>query len=521
MEIIQSAAPAGVFNATRNDQAKIKKEIVNDALIVDIITDHRHGECSDDNYNIGAAKIRIFSVHDSVSNEKLPWAFPEDSTVLEYPVIGEIVTVKRVRGVWFYSKKIPIARRLQENAALKLEDVLNDRGENTLKKAVQRGEQQNPKEHLFGKYFKPDSRVRQLKHFEGDIIVQSRLGSTIRMGSSALNPTDKGLAPNVILRAGQAKNAEKDNASADSIFGLITENLEKDPSSVWLVSDQKVPFLPITNTIGSHARSLKNTAPINTYDGAQIFINSDKVVLNAKKTHILLFAKEEIYFNAYKQIGIDTDGNIEISAHKEISLEANDSIKIATDVDLTMTSGKDLVIGSNTKISLFGDKIFVGTSNKTYEPIVGGTSLSIFLARLILTLMGNGVTPPQIPYQTTGVPIPPLANILPLVATPGVATFSHVVVIPGAPGVPVPAPLNPLIATGLAQLYAELVLPNGGSTTPIPFSGAPFNSSDVFTTLSTEDPSQIVQLNEFEDGEEPKVIENNSYNLSDNYYKVV
>lgn len=515
MEIIQGSAPEGVFNASRNETPRAKNEMAYEALIVDLISDHRHKDYSSDGYNVGAAKIRIFSIHDTMPDADLPWAFPDDSTVVEYPLIGEVVTLKKVRGTFFYGKKVPIARRLQENAALKLNDLLNERGENTLKKAVQRGQQQNPKEHLFGKYFKPDSRVRQLKHFEGDVILQNRMGSTIRMGSSALDPTSKGLAPNLILRAGQGKDVEKD-ASAESVFGLITENIEKDPSSIWLVSGQTVPFVPITNKIGSFTRSLKN--PVKKYEGAQIFVNSDRLILNAKSSHILLFAKEEIYLNAYKQIGIDTDGSIEISAHKEISLESNGNIKIATDSDLSLTAGKDFIFGSNTKFSLLGNKVFLGTSGNTNEPTVGGTSLSIFLARLILTLMGTGATPPQIPYQTISAPTPPLANILPKVITPGPAALAHVIV-PGP--VPIPASLNPLIIAGLTQLYTELILPNIGSAPPIPFSGAPFNSSDVFTAMSSQESSQVVQLNEFEDGEEPEVIENNTYNLSDNYYKVL
>lgn len=517
MEIIQGSHPVGVFDPSRNDQARYKTETVLDALVVDVITDHLHPEYSSDGYNVGAAKIRILSVDVGVSNDALPWAFPKDSIVIEYPLIGEMVTIERIRGILFYSKKIPIARRVQENAALKLPYKLDARGSRSIKNFIQNRQQPTRKEHLFGRYYKPDSRVRPIKHFEGDVILQNRLGTTIRMGSSTLDPTSKGLAPNLILRAGQAKDIEFNNVSTDSVFGLITENLEKDPSSIWLVSDQKVPFLPITNTIGSYGRSLKNTEPVNLYRGAQIFVNSDKLVLNAKNTHILLFAREEIYLNAYRQIGIDTDGSVEISANKEIYLESNDNIKISTDSDLILTAGTDLVVGSINKTSLFGNKIFIGTSTNAYEPVVGGTSLSIFLARLILTLMGSGITPPQIPYQSTGSPIPPLAGGLPSVATPGVATTAHVLVVPGAPA----AALNPVIAAGLAQLYAELAIANGGSSSPIPFSGAPFNSSDIFTTLATEDPTQLVQLNEFEEGSPPPVIENNSYNLSDNYYKVV
>jgi hypothetical protein len=129
--------------------------------------------------------------------------------------------------------------------------------------------------------------------------------------------------------------------------------------------------------------------------------------------------------------------------------------------------------------------------------MVGGTSLSKFLARLILAFMGTPPLPPQTAQAATVVPAP----------VPGVATFQHVMTAMG-PGV-----LNPFTIAQLVALYTELVLPNTGQTVPLPFSGAPFNSSDNFVRLSN-DLLFPTEKNNFETGK-PTQPETNKWLLSD------
>jgi hypothetical protein len=125
--------------------------------------------------------------------------------------------------------------------------------------------------------------------------------------------------------------------------------------------------------------------------------------------------------------------------------------------------------------------------------------------------MGNGVAPPQIPYQATGAPAP---TSFPPPAAPGIATFQHVITPMG------PGQLNPAIVSGLVALYAELIKPNPGSLKKLPFSGAPFNSYDVFVNLANEDAKLGIVLNEFDVGKGVET-KNNEWKLSDPYYKVL
>lgn len=495
-------APSGFLSIS---SAQISARSVPDpfyeALVVDVILDQFHPQYSKDGYNVGMIKIRLFTQDHSRDNDLLSWAFPMDSTIQEMPLIGELVMVNKVLGNFFYSRKLYIAHRLQENAMINLNKALNNRPSQLSNKATNSQEEISLQKHKFGNYFKPDSRVRPLKHFEGDVIIQGRMGNSIRFGSSQMEPGNKGLAPNIILRAGQSKDVETDACTSDKIFGLILEDPDKDVSSIWMTSDQVIPFEQITKDAGSNFRSLVKHP--QKYDGASILINSDRVILDAKKTHIMMFANEEIYLNSFKNTSIDTDSSIILTANLDVGMYASRTIENVADVDFRVTTGKDIFLLSTDKTSLLANKIFIGSVDNDEEPLVGGTSLSKWLARLILTLMGTpSAIAPWTTQQSTVVPPP----------APGTAATAHVITPVG------PGALSPEIVTGLVRLYSELVSPNTGQLIPLPFAGAPFNSGDNFVALAND--LVKMQKNNFKSGKQTN-IENNTWLLKDAYYKVV
>lgn len=473
-----------------------------EALVVDVILDQFHPQYSKDAYNVGMIKIRLFTQDHSRDDELLSWAFPMDSTIQEMPLIGEVVMVNKILGNFFYSRKLYIAHRIQENAMINLNTTLNNRP-SQLKTPIPNGNKElSLDKHKFGNYFKPDSRVRPLKHFEGDVIIQGRMGNSIRFGSSQMEPGNGSMAPNIILRAGQAKDVQATACTADSIFGLVIEDPDNDVSSIWMTSEQVIPFEQITKNAGSNFRSIAN--PPQKYDGGSILINSDRVILDAKKTHVMLFANEEIYLNSYKNTAIDTDNNIILTANLNINLNASKNIENISDVDFKVNAGKDIFMLSLEKTSFLASKIFIGSAEDDSEPLVGGLSLSKWLARFILVLMN---IPPQVkPWPPSGSPT------VPFVVTPAIATQAHVIT-PVGPGV-----LNPQIVTALTLLYRELAATNSGQKSPKRFAGAPFSSGDNFVNLGNE----VVNMekNNFKNGSQTK-IENNKWKLSEPYYTVI
>ena len=503
--------PEGLLSTT--DTAASARPLTSEfyeAIVVDVILDHHHPQyAKKDGYNVGCIKIRIFSVHNGRSDDLLDWADPIESSILEMPLIGELVILHKILGIFYYTRKVFLAHRMQENGMLQLNNALNSRSDKLKSKIATTKQELTVEDHKFGEYFKPDSRVRPLKHFEGDLLIQGRMGNSIRFGSSQMELSSPGMAPNIILRTGQGKDIEKTDASKESIFGLILEDINKDASSIWMTSDQNIPFEPITINAGSFNRSIQ--APPQKYGGAQIILNSDAIILDAKKTHILLYSNEEIYLNSFKNTAIDTDSSIILTANLDIELKTGRRVDIQADSDVTIISGNDISMVAAGTMSLLAKKIYLGSSANDVEPTVGGTSLSMWLARLIQALMGVGITPPQLPYQLTGSPIPTTV-VPPLV--PGPAAITH-----GLMG-SMPVQLSSIVITGLTALYAELMSPNAGSIKKLPYSGAPFNSSDVFVNMGNENTSALIEKNEFKTGEQIKT-ENSKWKLSDDYYKVL
>jgi hypothetical protein len=352
-----------------------------EGLVVDVILDHTHPQYSRvDGYNVGAIKVRIFDVNESLEDSQLPYADPIDTTILQYPLIGELVVIHKIRGNFFYGSKVAIARRIQENGMIGLNNAMNNPAGNTLSAAATNQVEISNNGHKFGEYFRPDSRVRQLKHFEGDTIFQGRMGNTIRFGSSQMDPSSEGLAPNIIIRAGQGKNIETESVSIDTVFGLVTEDINKDASSIWITSNQIVPFEPATIDAFSFFRSI-NEAP-QTFDKAQIIINSDRVVLNSKANDIMLFSNKEIYLNSKSYVSIDTDRNILLTANISIINRAVGKIENTAGLNYTVNSAGTANINAHTAISLLSNKIYIGSAPRPLDIVTFGTSLADVVTNL-------------------------------------------------------------------------------------------------------------------------------------------
>lgn len=462
--IYHRRTPGFLASSGTTETAKTLTEPIYEGLVVDVILDHTHPSYAQDGYNVGAIKVRIFSVSHTLDNELLPWADPIDSTVQEIPLIGELVLIHKVRGNFFYTKKVPLARRIQENAMLNLNSNLNKRAGRTLSDSVQSSEEVTLETHKFGEYFKPDSRVRPLKHFEGDIIFQGRMGQSIRFGSAQMDPVNTSLSPNIILRTGQAKDNEKTYVTKRTVFGLTLEDINKDASSIWMTSDQNVPFLPATADGEAFGRTM--SSPPQIFDKAQIIINSDRVVLNSKKENIYLFANDTIYLCANNEIRFDTDNNFEIATKEGVTFRTSGTIRNWADVNVLLHAAIDIRTVSQKKTSLLAEKIYIGSTDDEEEPLVGGTTLAEFLRDFIDAHL-QPLIPETINFHVTG---------------------------------PVPSKLNPKVKADLLKLKQRL---RG-------MKDAEFNSEDNFVMLKNEEVQ--VAKNDFPAGK-PSVVESANWDV--------
>ena len=100
-----------------------------------------------------------------------------------------------------------------------------------------------------GRTFIENEKIKTLRPFEGDIILESRFGQSIRFGSTvkglkALNSwSEAGLTgdPITIIRNGQGQPTDTDP------FAATIEDINKDDSSIYLTSSQKIVLEDLAN----------------------------------------------------------------------------------------------------------------------------------------------------------------------------------------------------------------------------------------------------------------------------------
>lgn len=138
--------------------------------------------------------------------------------------------------------------------------------------------------------------VNPLKPKLGDSIIEGRWGNTIRLSNISGSAI-------TVLRNGQGIS------DTTTRFELVEEDINKDDSSIYLLSNSRTSLLPAsTNEYFSYKATSKPDS-INTFIGNQIVFNSSRIVLNSKSDHILLSSAKSINLNAKTSINLETTGN--------------------------------------------------------------------------------------------------------------------------------------------------------------------------------------------------------------------
>ena len=170
-------------------------------------------------------------------------------------------------------------------------------------------QQNSPSGNSLGKTFIENADIRKLRHFEGDRILTGRKGNGIRFGSTVKARSN----------VNEWSNIGKDGDPITILVnGYVTsdpkkiepniEEINKEMSSVYLTSSQKLPLVPgviIKNPV------LSSIQPDHYYN-SQIIMNSDRITLNSKKDEVLIFSQSNIE--------LSTDQIININAGKIIHL---------------------------------------------------------------------------------------------------------------------------------------------------------------------------------------------------------
>ncbi len=356
---------------------------------------------------IGRVLVRpLFSSYKVNKDDINDWAIPmEDTGIIEYPLVNETVIVGRYFKTLYYTRKLNILNGFINNSA----DFSKERTAGPNNKNVEK--RTNPNEKLkpyqgpesvlismeyagnddkgaLGRYFLANKNVRSIKKYEGDTVLESRFGQSIRFSAydsnrnndtgakeykdyynEVKNPyTNKpagGGNPMILIRNRQ--RPIKNTPTEANPGGFVTEDVNNDGSSIHITSGlTQSPFIPTVKKkiFEEGNEEIKQFSPTGCslfkypkLTGDQIVVNSDRLIFSSKAGETFHFSKKRY--------------------------------AVTTDDEFTVDADNQIVITSNTKTVLNSPVIYLGEYDQTNEPAVLGQRLVDWLYDLCNWLLNH------------------------------------------------------------------------------------------------------------------------------------
>ena len=235
---------------------------------------------------LGGVKGRFVNSELGVNLDALSDFKPLNPNFQTTPVVGEIVIGVKYLGQLFFTTQLNLFGNPNFNTqhgisvGKKKDTLKSSQGIDDLPNSDDKGIET-------GHYFKKLDDARKLLPNEGDVIIEGRFGNSIRIGSDIKNENEE--SPNMIFSVGHT--IEGDTKVP------IEEKIDTDGSSVYLTTNQELTF-----TIGAESKLVPSP-----YNGKQILLNSDRIILNTKEGGDILFS---------------SNNNVGISAVKEVVIES-------------------------------------------------------------------------------------------------------------------------------------------------------------------------------------------------------
>jgi hypothetical protein len=332
----------------------------------------------------------------SIPPEKLPKANPFDKSFKSLPIINELVEIYEQQG-GFYYRRIGTDDNPTQTAFLdaisknfspeKDEKQKTTEYQNTEKTGiVNSSNNSSNKGAKYGNYYEPQQGIHKLKLYEGDTLIESRFGQSIRF--SGYNNPKNVFSPTVIIR-----NNESVKSLKKVIMFPSEEDVNRDGSIIALTSDQyQLEFQP--GVIDDKGTSDFTTKP-ESFDnypskliGDQILLNSGRIILSAKSGEMIFYSK--------KNYGFISDGGMSIDNKLGIDVTVRDNIHVMTnDRDVAFQTGKG--------------HIFLG--NENLEAMVKGETLVALLGELIDAIANQNYLTPSGPSKVGPENLPKFASI--------------------------------------------------------------------------------------------------------------
>lgn len=318
-------------------------------------------------------------------------AYPENEKFLDLPLETETVDID-------FAGTIPIYRRINLNKTINNGGVDTDVTSNTTPKTgignfKSFGGVLSVLSTIggnFGSYFKKKP-IHRLKLYEGDTIIQSKFGQSIRL--SGFNNKGNDFNPRITIR-----NKESDKFKNVGLSTAVEEDLNLDGTTILMSSgDDSINFTPGTVDSKLKLSNFKNRVDQNkkylytgndkdvaveyyppSYSGEQCIITSDRLVFSSRKNQMIFWSKGSQF--------MITDGIFTIDALNGVTINAKNNIDIQA---------------YNKKINFYiGDAGEINVGDKNLKAAVDGPALVAILADLIaeiINLRNGGLLTPAGP----------------------------------------------------------------------------------------------------------------------------
>jgi hypothetical protein len=309
------------------------------ARVIDIVLDETHPKFSQYGGWSGIGTINFEEINTlEASTTQNPIAKPFFPQFKSPPLINEIVLLihlpdKDMGGndtskIYYYLNSISLWNHPHHNAYPNVYQFQNKKNTQKNYQEIENGvinSTSNKSKPIdlngsnnTGGTFNEKSSIQPLIPFSGDNIIESRFGSSIRLGSTSKTNTlirnnwseygDNG-EPLIILKNGQPTTNNKAG------FLPTVENINEDPSSIYITSTQNIPISASSLNFTALDKSQTPIYPGSYTDNPQIILNSGRLVLNSNKDSILM--------SSPKVINLAAIGDIGIASRKSITLEAD------------------------------------------------------------------------------------------------------------------------------------------------------------------------------------------------------
>jgi len=313
--------------------------------VKDIILDESHPE-----YNkyygpesIGAIKYSLLDRNINTSDTKtLPIALPANRNFTTYPLKDEVVFLIKGPKYSLNGEKLVNKHLERVDYYLPVIGVLNQI--NYIEYPDDKDNSNPGPSFNSEEKFVEKPKVRPIRPFNGDVVLQGRNGQSIRFtgATSKNNPfidSSNSQSPLTVISNGHPETA---------ISTFHIEDINKDKSSIYLTENH---IIPLTQSKTKYSGAKERPVQSNKYKGAQIVVNSGRLFFNSHT--------DDIQFTSTADFGV---------------------------------SSKVAYIDAEDYVSLDAKKIYLGEKAKQFErqPVILGDQLEVFLRELLAALERTG-----------------------------------------------------------------------------------------------------------------------------------